>query len=178
MLRMSPYGHARSVFWHRKLSSCWPLPRLSVLENSTLCRIVSLIPGAGVRYPFLSSWASWQILRIPPPSLLGLRAFLYWTYQTREIMAMGDCYVLCGRSGVTSIVLLHIVRVVSSCLSPQGVARRRYQRPLSPSGSGRQYHLPTGSRVLNSLFLPLELGRLVVLLHLFFLRRTSLSTRC
>ena len=57
---MSPYGHARSVFWYRKLSSCWPLPRLSVLENSTLCRIVSLIPGAGVRYPFLLSRASWQ----------------------------------------------------------------------------------------------------------------------
>ena len=48
----------------------------------------------------------------------------------------GDCYVLCGRSGVTSTALLHIVRIVSGCLSPQGVARR-YRRPLSPSGSGR-----------------------------------------
>ena len=73
--------------------------------------------------------------------------------------------------------LLHIVRVVSGCLSPQGVARR-YRRPRSPSGSGRQYHVPTSSRVRNSLFLPLELGRLVVLLRLFFLRRTLLSTRC
>ena len=63
-------------------------------------------------------------------------------------------------------------------LSPQGVARRRYRRPLSPSGSGRQYHVPTSSRVRNSLFLPLELGRLVVLLRLFFSRRTSLSTKC
>ena len=95
----------------------------------------------------------------------------------REIIAMGDCYVLCGRSGVTLTVLLHIVRVVSGCLSPQGVARRRYRRPLSP-GSGRQYHVPTSSPVRNSLFLPLELARLVVLLRLFFLRRTSLSTRC
>ena len=74
--------------------------------------------------------------------------------------------------------LLCPVRVVSGCLSPQGVARRRYRRPLSPSGSGRQYHVPTSSRVRNSLFLPLEFGRLVVLLRLFFLRRTSLSTRC
>ena len=111
-----------------------------------------------------------------PPLLLGLRALLYRPYQTREIIAMED-YVLCGRSGVTLTVLLHIVCVVRGCLSPQGIARRRYRRPLSPSGSRRQYHVPTSS-VLNSLFLPLELGRLVVLLHLFFSRRTSLSTRC
>ena len=166
-----------SIFWHRKRSSCWPLPRLSILVSSTLCRIVSLIPGAGVRFPFLLSRASWQRLRIPPPLLLGLRALLYRPYQTREIIAMGD-YVLCGRSGVTSTVLLHIVCVVSGCLSPQGVARRRYRRPLSPSGSGRHYHVPTSYRVRNSLFLPLKLGRLVVLLRLFFSRRTSLSTRC
>ena len=175
---MSLYGLARSVFWHRKCSFCWPLPRLSVLVSSKLCCIVSLIPGAGVKFPFLSSRASWQRLRIPPPLLLGLRAVLYRPYQTREIIAMGDCYVLCRRSGVTWTVLLHIVCVVSGCLSPQGVARRRYRRLLSPSGSGRQYHVPTSSRVRNSLFLPLELGRLVVLLRLFFLRRTSLSTRC
>ena len=133
---------------------------------------------AGLRFPFLSSRASWQRLRIPLLLLLGSRAFLYRPYQTREIIAMGDCYVLCGRSGVTLTALLHIVRSVSGFLSPQGVARRRYRRPLSPSGSGRQYHVPTSSRVRNSLFLPLELGRLVVLIRLFFSRRTSLSTRC
>ena len=157
-----------SIFWPRKRSSCWPFPRISILVSSTLCHIVSLIPGAGLRFPFLSSRASW---------LLGLRALLYRPYQTREIIAMGDCYVLCGRSGVTLTALLHTVRVASGCLSPQGVARRRYRRPLSP-GSGRQYHVPTSSRVRNSLFLPLELGRLMILLRLFFLRRTSLSTRC
>ena len=157
---------------------CWPLPRLSVLVSSTLCRIVSLIPGAGLRFPFLSSRASWQRLRISLPLLLGLRALLYRPYQTQEIIAMGDCFVLCRWSGVTLTALLHIVRVVSGCLSSQGVARRRYRRPLSPSGSGRQYHVPTSSRVRNSLFLPLELVRLVVLLRLFFSRRTSLSTRC
>ena len=169
-----------SIFWHRKRSSYWPLPRLSVLVSSTLCCIVSLIPGTGMRCPFLSSRASWQRLRIPLPLFLGLRALLYRPYQTREIIAMGDCYVLCGRSGVTLTALLHIVRVMSgclTCLSPRGIARGRYRRPLSPSGSGRQYPMLTSSPVRNSLFLPLELVRRIVLLHLFFSRRTSLSTR-
>ena len=130
-----------------------------------------------MRCPFLSSWASWQRLRIPLPLLLGLRALLYWPYQTREISAMGD-YVLCGRSGITLTTLLHIVRVVSGCLSPQGIARRLYRRPLSPSGSGRRYRVLTSFLVRNSLFLPLELVGHVVSLRLFFSRRTSLSTRC
>ena len=39
---------------------------------------------------------SWQRLRILLPLLLGLRALLYRPHQTREIIAMGDCYVLCG----------------------------------------------------------------------------------
>ena len=33
---MSLCGRARSVFWHRKRFSCWPLPRLSVSVSSTL----------------------------------------------------------------------------------------------------------------------------------------------
>ena len=148
------------------------------LAQKTLCRIVSLLPGSGLRFPFLSSRASWQRLGIPLPLLLGLRALLYRPYQTREIIAMGDCYVLCGRSGVTSTARLHIVRSVSGCLSPQGVARRRYRRPLSPSGSGRRYHVLTSFRVRNSLFRPLGFVRHVVSLRLFFSRRTSLSTRC
>ena len=36
-----------SVFWHRKRSSYWPLPRLSVLVSSTLCRIVCLSHSRG-----------------------------------------------------------------------------------------------------------------------------------
>ena len=35
-----------------------------------------------------------------PPLLLGLWASLYRPNQ-RETIAMGDCYILCGRSGVT-----------------------------------------------------------------------------
>ena len=177
----APYEPLRTCderFLAQKRSSYWPLPRLSGLVSSTLCRIVSLIPGAGLRFPFLSSRASWQRLRIPLPLLLGLRALLYRPYQTREIIAMGDCYVLCGQSGVTWIVLLHIVFSVSGCLSPQGIARWRFQRPLSPSGSGRQYHVLTSSLARNSLFLPLELVRLMVLLCLFFSRRIVLSTKC
>ena len=148
------------------------------MVSSTLCRIVSLIPGAGVRCPFLSSRASWHRLRIPLPLLLGLRALLYRPYQTQEIIAMGDCYVLCGQLGVALTALLHFVRVVSGCLSPQGVARRRYRRPLSSCGSGRRYRVLTSFLVRNSLFLPLELVRHVVSLLLFLSRRTSLSTRC
>ena len=122
----------RGAFSGTENTSCWPLPRLSVSVSSTLCRTVSLIPGTWVRCPFLLSRVSWLRLRIPLPLLLGLRAFLYRPYQTRE---MGDCYVLCGRSGVTLTALLNIVCDVNGCLSPQGVARRRYRRPLSPSGS-------------------------------------------
>ena len=84
-LRMSLYGRVMSVFWHRKRYSYWPLPWLSVSGSSTLCRIVSLIQGAGLRFPFLSSRASWQTLRIPLHLLLGLRAFLYQPYQMQEI---------------------------------------------------------------------------------------------
>ena len=82
----------------------------------------------------------------PPPLLLSLRDLLYRPYQTRAQIAMGDCYVPCGRSGVTWTVLLHITHNVSGCSSPQDVARRRSQRTQSPSGSGRQYLGHTSSR--------------------------------
>ena len=63
----------------------------------------------------------------------------------RERIAMGDYCVLCGQSRFTSTALLYIVHDVSGCLSPQGVARRRFRRPQSPSGSGRRYHALTSS---------------------------------
>ena len=142
---MSLCGRVRSVFWPRKHSSYWPLPRLSVSVSSTLCRIESLIPGTGVRFPLLLSLVLWPRLRIPLPLLLSLRALQYRPYQTRERIAMGDYCVLCGQSRFTSTALLHIVHDVSGCLSPQGVARRRLRRPRSPSGSGRRYHALTSS---------------------------------
>ena len=171
-------GRVRSVFWHRKRSSYWPLPRLSVSVSSTLCRIESLIPGTGVRFPLLLSLVLWPRLRIPLPLLLGLRAFQYRPYQTRERIAMGDWCVLCGQSRYTLTALLHIVRDVNGCSSPQGVARRRLRRPRSPSGSGRRYHALTSSLERHYPCPPPGLVRRVVSLRQFFLERILLLTRC
>ena len=153
----APYEPLRTCderFLAQKRSSSWPLPRLSVSVSSTLCRIESLIPGTGVRFPLLLSRVSWPRLRIPLPLLLGLKALQYRPYQTRERIAMGDYCVLCGQSRFTSTALLHIVHDVSGCLSPQGVARRRFRRPRSPSGSGRRYHALTSSLGLHCLCCP------------------------
>ena len=70
----------------------------------------------------------------------------------RETIAMGDCYILCGRSGVTWAALLRIVSDASGSFLPQGVARRSYRRPLSPSGSGCRCHGYAGSRLWNGLY--------------------------
>ena len=165
-------------FLAQKRSSYWPLPRLSVSVSSTLCRIESLIPGTGVRFPLLLSLVLWPRLRIPLPLPLGLRAFQYRPYQTRERIAMGDCCVLCGQSRFTSTALLHIVREVNGCSSLQGVARRRFRRPRSPSGSGRRYHALTSTLEHHYQCPPPRLVRRVVSLHQFFFERILLSTRC
>ena len=112
------------------------------------------------------------------PLLLGLRAFQYRPYQTHERIAMGDCCVLCGQSRFTSTALLHIVRDVNGCSSPQGVARRRSRRPRSPSGSGRRYHTLTSSLERHYQCPPPGLVRRVVSLRQFFFERILLSTRC
>ena len=177
-LRMSLCGRVRSVFLPRKRSSYWPLPRLSVSVSSTLCRIESLIPGTGVRFPLLLSRVLWPRLRIPLPLLLGLKALQYRPYQTQERIAMGDDCVLCGQSRFTSTALLHIVRDVNGCLSPQGVARRRLRRPRSPSGSGRRYHALTSSLERHCQCPSPDPVRRVVSLRQFFSERILLSTRC
>ena len=69
------------------------------LGYSMLCLSVALFPGVGLGCPLLSSQALWQRLGAPP-LLLGLRASLYRPNQ-RETIAVGDCYILCGRSGVS-----------------------------------------------------------------------------
>ena len=85
--------------------------------------------------------------------------------------------------------LLCPVRAVKSYLNRTAEHRPRCERLFVAAGRSKKeiskttvsfwrFHGPTSSRVRNSLFLPLELGRLVVSLRLFFLRRTSLSTRC
>ena len=148
------------------------------IVSSTLYRIESLIPGTGVRFPLLLSLVLWPRLRIPLPLLLGLKALQYRPYQMRERIAMGDYCVLCGQSRFTSTALLHIVRDVNGCLSPQGVARRRLRRPRSPSGSGRRYHALTSSLERHCQCPPPELVRRVVSLRQFFSERILLSTRC
>ena len=75
----------------------------------------------------------------PSSSAPRFERFTVPACQTRAKIAMGDCYVPCGRSGVTWTELLHITRDVSGCSSPQDVARRRSLRTRSPSGSGRRY---------------------------------------
>ena len=150
---------------------------LSVSVSSMLCRIESLIPGTGVRFPLLLSLVLWPRLRIPLPLLLGLRAFQYRPYQTRERIAMGDCCVLCGQSRFTLTALLHIVRDVNGYSSLQGVARR-FRRPRSPSGSGRRYRSLTSSLEWHYPCPPPGLVRRVVSLRQFFFERILLSTRC
>ena len=162
----SSYGQPKCVFWFCKCSSSWPLPRLGVLVYSLLCHFVAFIPGAGVRCSFLSTQALWRRLGTPPPLLLGLRASLYRSNQSRD-NRLGDCYILCGRSGVTWTALLRIVSDASGFFL-LGVARMSYRRPLSPSGSGCRCHEYSGSRLRDGLFVSLELGALVLALRLFF----------
>ena len=57
---------------------------------------------------------------------------------------------------------------MSGSFLPQGVARRSYRRPLSPSGSGCLCHGYAGSWLWNGLFVSLELSALVLSLRLFF----------
>ena len=96
----SSSGHTKCVFLILKALFILASALAGRIGCSMLCLFVALFPGAGVGCPLLSSRASLRRLRAPPPLLLGLRASLYRPNQ-REIIAMGDCYILCGRSGVT-----------------------------------------------------------------------------
>ena len=115
----APTNIRRVFFWFWKRSSSWPLPRLGVLVCSMLCHFVALIPGAGVRYPVLSSRASWRRLRAPPPLLLGLRASLYRPNQTRD-----------NHNGR----LLYPVRAVRCYLVRLAAHRQRCERLLFAAG--------------------------------------------
>ena len=79
-----------------------------------------------------------------------------------------ETYILCWRSGVTWSALLCIVSDASGSFLPQGVARRSYRRPLSPSGSGCRCHGYAGSRLRDGLFVSCEPSALVLSLSLFF----------
>ena len=70
----------------------------------------------------------------------------------RETIAMGDCYILCGQSGVTWPLGCASSAMRAVPFLPQGVARRSYRRPLSPSGSRCRCHGCPSSRFRNGLF--------------------------
>ena len=74
----APYEPLRTC--DERFLSCWPLLRLSVMVRSTLCRIVSLIPGAWGEVSF--SFIPGFVAKTQDPSslLFGLRALLYRPY--------------------------------------------------------------------------------------------------
>ena len=161
----SSYGRTESVFfWFWKRSSSWPLPRLGFLVCSTLCHSVAFIPGLGWSVlffrPGLRGEESGPLL--PCSSVCGL----HFTGPTkRETIAMGDCYILCGRSGLTWPLGCASSAMRAVPFLPQGVARRSYRRPLAPDA------VVTGVSALSSgtvCFVSLEFGALVLSLHLFF----------
>ena len=105
----------------------------------------------------------------PPPLLLGLRVSLCRPNQ-RETIAMGDCYILCGRSGVPGPLGRRIVSDAShSCcrrlLHEGGIDDLGLL--LAPVAVGME-GLAFGHGTVC--FVSLELGALVLSLHLFFVK--------
>ena len=159
------YGRTKGIFLVLKALFILAPASAGLFGVFHLCHIVALLPGAGVRCPFLSSRASWRRLRTPPPLLVGLRASLYRPNQMRHNRNGRLVYpVRAVRCYLTALLL--IVSDASGSFLLQGVARRSYRRPLSPSGSGCRCHGYAGSRLRNGL--SLELGALMLSLRLFF----------
>ena len=102
------------------------------------------------------------------PSTFAPRAGFTVPAQPNARQSHWEIYILCGQSGVTWTALLRIINDASVSFLPQGVARRSYRRPLSPSGSRCCCHRYAGSQLRNGLFVSLELGALVLSLRLFF----------
>ena len=153
-LRLSPCGHPWSVALSLTTHSRLALASTQRWTTSALCHMDSLIPGSGVRYPFLSSRSLWQGLRIPPPLHLGLRAFLYWPCQ-HENNRNGR--LLCPvRAPRFSLVRSaphrpHCERLfVSAGCSTKEI--------LKTSGSRYRYNVLPSSRVCDCLFLPSSSG--------------------
>ena len=100
---------------------------MSSLRVRTLC----LYPS---RQQWGGSWTFfyWSCRLSPSPcsSVFGLHC----TGPTkRETIAMGDCYILCGRLGVTWPLGCASSAMRAVPFLPQGVARRSYRRPLTIS---------------------------------------------
>ena len=176
-LHMSLYGRAMSILWHRKRSSCWPLPRLSVLVSSTLCCTVSHSRNLGeVSFSFVPGF----VAKTQDPSSLAPR------FEGFSVPALPN--VRNNRNGR----LLCPVRAVRCYLDRTAAHRPRCERFFVTAGRSKKeiskttvsfwlrktYRVLTSSLVRHNLCLPLELVRHEVSLRLFFSRRTSLSTRC
>ena len=84
----------------------WPLPRLSVSVSSTLCRIESLIPGTGVRFPLLLSLVF--VAKTQDPSSLAPRfeGFTVPALTNARRIAMGRLLCPVRAVKVTSTALL------------------------------------------------------------------------
>ena len=103
--------------------------------------------GGGVSFAFVTGFVA---KTQAPPLLLGLRASLYRPDQ-RETFAVGDCYILCGRSGVSwSAWAAHRQRC-ERFLFAAGCSMKELAK-ITPSGSGCRCHGCAGSRSRNGLF--------------------------
>ena len=119
------------------------------------CLFLALFPGGGgVSFAFVMGFVA---KTQSPPLLLGLRASLYRPNQ-RETIAIGDCYILCGRSGVTwSAWAAHRQRCERFPFAA-GCNMKEYRRPLAPDA------VVTGVLALGHgtvCFVSFELGTLV-----------------
>ena len=147
----SSSGHTKCVFLILKALFILASASAGRIGCSMLCLFVALFLGAGVGCPLLSSRASWRRLWAPPPLLLGLRASLYRPNQL-ETIAMGDCYILCGRSGVTcSAWAAHHPRC-ERFLFAAGCSMKELSKTTVSFCSGCRCHGCAGSRSRNVLF--------------------------
>ena len=102
-------------------SSSWPLARLGALG----------IPCYAVQWRSFQE-RGWVVLCFRhrlcgedsgTPLLLGLRASLYRPNQ-RETIAVGNCYILCGRSGVPGLlgwrIAMRAVPIAAGCSMKEG----------------------------------------------------------
>ena len=113
-----------SVSWHRKRSSCCPLPRLSILVSATLCCIVSLIPGAGVRFPF--SFVLGFVAKTQDPSSLAPRFEGFTVPALPNVRKNRNARLLCP------------VRAVRCCLDHTAAHRPRCERLFVTAGRSKK----------------------------------------
>ena len=94
----SSSGHTKCVFLILKALFILASASAGRFGYSMLCLLVALSrSGGGVSFVFVTGFVA---KTQAPPLLVGLRASLYRPNQ-RETIAMGNHYILCGRSGVS-----------------------------------------------------------------------------